>query len=63
MSKTEKDKKNRENDSVFSKNHSKNVRYRLRRQQEQEAEQEVKEYYDEEGRKIPREWLNYGGTD
>lgn len=44
MSKTEKDKKSYENDSVFSKNHSKSIKYRLRVQQDHEAEEEVQEY-------------------
>ena len=33
-----------DDDSVFSKNNGKSVRYRLRKQQEFEAKQEVKEY-------------------
>lgn len=33
-------------DSVFSKNHSKSVKYRLRVQQEHEAEDEIREYKD-----------------
>lgn len=38
----------REDDSVLSKNHSKSVKFRLRVQQEEEAEKEIKEYQDTE---------------
>jgi hypothetical protein len=37
-------KNKKEDDSVFSKNHSQSVRYRLRQQQEQEAEEAIREY-------------------
>lgn len=36
-----------ERNEDLSKNHSKSIRYRLRVQQEQEAEHEIKEYQDE----------------
>lgn len=37
----------KQDESGLSKNHSKSVRYRLRVQQEQEAENEIKEYKDD----------------
>lgn len=40
-------KSDKQDDSGLSKNHSKSVRYRLRVQQEQEAEHEIKEYKDD----------------
>lgn len=40
-------KKEAPDDSVLSKNHSKSVRYRLRVQQEREAEQIIKDYKDD----------------
>lgn len=38
-------------------------KYQRRKIEEKEAQEEIQDYYDEEGKKIPREWLNYGGTD
>jgi hypothetical protein len=38
-------------------------RYLEREIQDKESKKEVEEFFDEEGHKIPREWLNYGGTD
>lgn len=39
-----KKKMNKTDDSGLSKNHSKDVKYRIRIQEEHEAEQEIKEY-------------------
>jgi hypothetical protein len=38
----------RDDDSPLSKNHSKSVKFRLRVQEEVEAEEEIKEYQDNE---------------
>lgn len=46
-SKTNKTKEKRPNDeSLLSKNHSKSIKFRLRVQQEQEAEHEIREHID-----------------
>jgi hypothetical protein len=59
MTKTKKDKPEEKlkDDSVFSKNHSKSVKYRIRKQQEKEADDAIKEYDDEDF------YGSYGGTD
>lgn len=46
MTKTKKQnpEKQRENESVLSRNHAKDVRYRIRVQQEKEAKEEIKDY-------------------
>lgn len=58
MTKTKKDKPDEKlrDESVFSKNHSKSVRYRIRRQEEKEADYEIKEYEEDYNG-------SYGGTD
>jgi hypothetical protein len=38
-------------------------KYIERKVQDQEADDEIQEYLDSEGRPVPRDWLNYGGTD
>jgi len=55
MTKTKKDspENKKEDTSLLSKNHSKSVRFRIRVQEEKEAEQEIKEY-DEEHQPNPR---------
>jgi hypothetical protein len=44
-------KKNKEDDSGLSKNNGKSVRYRVRKQQEQEADQEIYEFKKQESKK------------
>ena len=36
--------KPKEDDSVFSKNHSKDIKYRIRKTEEKEAEEEINEF-------------------
>ena len=43
-SKTSTDRNEKNDDSGLSKNHSKSIRYRLRIQQDKEAEEELKEF-------------------
>lgn len=52
MTKTKKDmpQKRKEDDSLLSKNHAKNIKYRLRVQEEQEAEEEIKDYEQDDSR-------------
>jgi hypothetical protein len=38
-------------------------RYLEREIQDKESKKEVEEFYDDKGRKVPRDWLNFGGTD
>jgi hypothetical protein len=50
MGKSNKNKKNNNqppDESLLSKNHSKSVRFRIRVQEEKEAEDEIKEYKDD----------------
>lgn len=55
MTKTKKDspERKKKDESGFSKNHSKSVRFRIRVQEEKEAEQAIKEY-DENNQRNPR---------